>query len=751
MKKSLYVAAALVALVGCTKEDNLVGTEEGAAGLTLSVGVENASTKAVFDGVDALKFESKDKLGAAIASVDEPNKIIKVASSDGGAATKYGATLTIVDPEADVPVFKGGFWDVVEAEFADKFNVYTYFPADAFNTGEDPSYWSATVKTNQKGYAGYWDPESDALVGVPGVVYTADAKYYSNWKEYSFERSVKTELAHMFGFGKLAFADIPEGYLEYEVNDVTIEAVGSNKALAGGMRVDISKSLSSQELTAGTTYSTITVTPVETVKVKDLVVWFVALPGDFDVKVSVHTFRGDLEFERSGLSIKRGKIAAPTVHFKESDTAVSHDVVLTTRQNWVKDNFNTGYISSSYPAPYWGPSDAQMAFSLAYPGSANSNYGSTLASTEDYYVKRQLLAYQNILGGKVVLYSRASFHNVEMVKIGLGIYTDDEPSCDYTVALVNGADTTVLKKIQYKGNVLKSPEYDLYYIENTTEVKDGDLVVIVDNLSSQDIKPMLGLLTLNPKPELSIATTSISVEKEAASGEIECAAHATDVTPKVESSVDWITVSYADGKIVYSIAANDGAKRRGTITASMEDGEYTDTVTVNVTQKSAIAQEFLLTVTPADMKPFADAVLEEKPTATASMVTGTLTAVATNGSGKTVDVDFSADYIMLKDLTDEYFKLRYDFKTTSPVGVIEKVVVSSSSSLGNSAYGLHVGLSATGSGTSSYKVQTNYTVEGSSPFVSTVTNDNEDYVYFKVGTGYVYTPIYKIEVYFISD
>ncbi len=750
MKKSLYIAAALLLMAGCAKEEVTV-SEQDSFNIGLSVGVNTVSSKAVFDGVDALKFEKGDKLGAALAKIDDPYTIVKVAKNDQGAANSYGSTLTIEDPDAEKPVFTGGFYDVEEKNFADLFNVYYYFPASAFETGESPANWVATVKKEQKGYQDHWDKESDALIGVPSVVNSADARYYEQWKEYSFDRGVSTELAHLFGFGKLTFADVPTEYADYEVNSVVIEAVGENKKIAGTVKVDISKSVSAQEYTTGSSYSTITITPQETVKVKDNVVWFVAVPGTFDVKVTVKTFRGDLVFERSGLEIVRGKIAAPIVHYKETDAAVSHDVVLTSRQNWTNDNFNSNYISSNNVAPMWGPSGAEMAFSLAYPGSKNNNYGSYLSSNENYYVRRQMLAYQNILGGKVVLYSRAAFHNVEMVKIGLGIYNDNEPSCDYTLALVNGADTTVLKKINFKGEATKTTDYKTYFVENTTEVKNGDLVLIVDNISADDIKPILGLLTINPVPEIEVGATKVNVEKEAVSGEILCIAHATTSVPSVESSESWLTVSYADNKITYNVAANDGGKRTAVITVKVVDGESIITKEISVVQKSATSVEYKLTITPQAVKPFTDAVLEKTPDATSSKITATFTAVATDGSGKTQNVEIYADYIMLKDITDEYFKLRYDLKNTTSMGFVEKVVITADSKVGNSTYGLNVAYSTVGGGSSNYKVQKDVTVEGGSPFVSTIVNENEDNGFFKLNTGYSYTPIRKVEVYYIND
>ena len=152
--------------------------------------------------------------------------------------------------------------------------------------------------------------------------------------------------------------------------------------LAGNVTLDITKSIDEVELAPysnSSTYDSIMLTPEETVPVSDYVAWFVALPGDYDVEITVSTAKADLVFERSGLHIVRGAIASPTVNFKETDQVVSHDVILAEGESWSEENYASGHsqncITSTYPVRSWGPEGKKMNFYLYYPGQTNNNYG----------------------------------------------------------------------------------------------------------------------------------------------------------------------------------------------------------------------------------------------------------------------------------------------------------------------------------------------------------------------------------------
>ena len=95
MKKSLYIAAALMAIVGCPKSE-LAPETAGTHDIKVSVAVsKGADTKAVFDGDSHIKFEKGDYFYAAVAKKETPAKGVKVAKSKGAAAGVYYSIFKI--------------------------------------------------------------------------------------------------------------------------------------------------------------------------------------------------------------------------------------------------------------------------------------------------------------------------------------------------------------------------------------------------------------------------------------------------------------------------------------------------------------------------------------------------------------------------------------------------------------------------------------------------------------------------------
>lgn len=744
MKKSLYAAAALLALVACNKEEKLTSpVAEGTFNIALSI--TPAGTKAQFDGDSHIAFEKGDALYAAIAKPETPNVLTEVATREGAAASTTRASFPIVDASAEQPEFKGNFWSIPEAQFAEEYNLYTVFSSYSFSNGDTADDWTVTIPKEQTASQTSWDKRAIAMIGLPAKISTTGASYDEKYGEYSFDGTLSVELAHLFGYGKITFAGVPAEYQNLNVNTVTIEATGENKILAGSFKVDISKNITDIEPipSSYSTYSTITLTPAEPVAVKDYVAWFEANTGEFDVKITVATDRADLIFERNGLKIRRGQIAAPTVNFKSSDVAASHDVTLVDGETWGQTSFSYyDCLSSSRKVVEWGPDGKKMKFSVAYPGETNNNYPTSF-SVDNGYV--QGLAYNKFTAGKVVLYSRAAFHGVNGIKINLGIY-DKDASCDAHIGFAKDGDTTWVKTINVVTGSVQTANGEDYYIDGIASA-EGDFILLVDNLSSDDIRPTVGLLVLNPAPEIVPEAAKVKVEKTASSGTIACPIYVSKETPKVETDAEWLTASWADGVLSYSVAENTDVKRVGHITVSVEGVS----AVIEIAQKSANAVEYKLTITPEVINPYLTATHEANPTATTAEVKDIeVVATATDGSGKTLTVTFDAELATIDPISEESFKLKKTFKTREAIGYIEKVVVSASSKVMTGNWDLACKMSKDGS---KYDIIKNITVEGTSaPYISTVTNEDEEYVYLNLDcTAYMTYTFNYIEVTFVSE
>lgn len=757
MKKSIYMAAALAVLAGCAKTETEQAPVEGVTNLALTVSVKDgADTKAVFDGDSHLKFEKGDYFYGAIAKAEKPKTGIKVASQANGYASNYYTIFNLVDAEAEVPSFRGNFWSIAKADTADVYNFYGVFPAQAvYSSSQDLSRWRINLSGEQTASQSSWDGKVDAMV-MKSVEISGEKKVETKYNEYDIADSSSVEFAHLFGFGKLTFADVPEEYASYPVKKVVIEAVGDKKDFCGQFLVDITKEVDGSALEGIYTGSAITVTPSSDVTVADNVVWFVANPGTYDVKITVETPMTDLVFERQGLTVSRSRITSPTVHFKEADAAVSHDVVLN-GETWEQTSFSySTYLASSRRSVEWGPEGKKMVFSLKYPGSSRDNYG-TSYYREDYSYVQGFASY-DLDGGEVHLASDAAFKGVDMVKVGLGVYTMGA-SCDFDICLVNKADTTVLKTINIATDSSKLViKDDYWFINNDSAVKDGVFVVRARHLSSANIRPYLSLLVLNPAPELVLGVDKIKLEKDAASGSFDCNVYASDAVPEVSSDADWLKVSYADGKVTYTAEANEGTGRKATVTIKVNDGNFSVVKTVPVSQKSAVAVEYKLTITAADMYPLLSAEAEKNGNPTSDYdyfdLTFNFKAVATDGSGRTMDVVMNGTKFILSSFSEEEFGMKNvsKFGCADAIGSISKIVVVANNPVSTGYYAnLAVKFSKDGENYANGP-QANVSSTDSNPYTSTIINEDEDNVYFNLDPSGGWSKVYirSIEVIFVG-
>lgn len=762
MKKSLYIAATLLAAVGCVKSE-LVEESVGTHDIQVSVtaGTESG-TKAVFDGDSHIKFEKGDAFYAAIAKADAPTKGIKVATKSGYAAEEYYSSFSISDAEAVKPEFKGSLYSIVEADFADEYCFYGVFPSGAVNTifsEEDLTAWAVNLADEQTATQTSWYNRADVMLMQPTTISTSEHTYDEKYGEYSTSNHEQVKFAHLFGFGKISFASVPEIYASQVVKSIKIEAVGDNKALAGRYTVDITKDIEDVVPVPASTKSSITLKGDGVTTVSDYVAWFVANPGTFDVKITVFTNKADLIFERENLVITRSTISSPTVNFKSTDVTESHDVVLEDGENWTNTLSYSKIITSSYKERAWGDGDKKMNFSISYPGSTNSNYGSSLSVSTGVYA--QALAYNLILGGKVVLSSAADFSGMKEIKVNLGIYTADV-TADFTLSVVKDGVSTDLGKVSITGDNKSAAGKD-YYFKTTPESESGQLVLTVDNFSDNNCRPYVGTLSINPAPAIVLDKTAIKVDKTAHSEVVDCEVFAADGAPVVtveDEAQSWLSASWEDNKLTLTVTENTGSKRSGKLT--LKAVGLSETVQeVTVTQSSATEVLYKLSVSAADMykvlkaeKDKLEAEGTEVDNLTGYPVTAKFEAVGVDDPTKKTEVEISANKLYLGTATEESFKTKGSLKCTSPVGIISKVVVVADRKLKAGNYD-DIVLQISENGTSWKKVASSaLTYEGdTSPYTTTATIDDETANWFDISVtawGSA-TLIYSFEITFLVD
>lgn len=760
MKKLLYMTALLAVAAGCAKTESAPEMSD-VVNLSVRVNVSNgADTKAKFDGDSHIKFEKSDAFYAAIAKESTPTTGVKVATRTEGYSSQYYSVFTIENFEAESPVFKGNFYSIALKDTASTYKFYGAFPSSAVaSTGEDLTKWRVNLSGTQSASQTEWDSKSDVMIVKPTDI-SSDSKKVTQYNEYDFSSSNGVEFAHIFGFGKLSFSDVPEKYASLKVKSVTIEAVGEKKDICGQFFLDITGDAAKTGLNALTPGSSIVVTSTDEVTVKDNVVWFVANPGTYDVKITVATPTYDLVFERQGLVVSRSKITSPTVHFKEADTAVSHDVILAEGESWVNTLSYSKCLSSSKRSQKWGNNPSkQMAFSLAYPGSGNDNYGSSAYADAGY---AQLLAYQAIQGKKVILSSEAAFGGIKLVKANLGIYTDDATGT-FTVSLEDGDKSYKLGSVKITGNNDNCNGVN-YYFANTTGVEYGRFVLTVDSLSTENCRPYIGELSFNSAPEVVLAESVVKIDKIAGSFEVVCDVKGANADPEVTVSEDakgWLTASYADGKLTYTVTANEGEKRAGTVTVKAKGIGGEASAELKVVQASANSAEYKLSVSASEVYTYIQAKIKELEDGghtvgdnVSAELTIPFTAKGTTDPSKTTKVNLKFAKVLLKESTAEFVRVISTIAPTESIGVVSEVTVVSSFKVEASNWGrMAVKFSDNGLNWTNAPSSTITSSEVADGYQkSVVVNDNSDYLWFSIAPdGYSVNKVKSFDVIFVEE
>lgn len=750
MKKIIYLAAAAALLAACAKDELNAPKQEKLYNIALDVAVNTQSTKVSYDGDGLINFSSSDKFRALIAKPEAPTTAIKVASTKGDIASQYYYNFKLVDNNVEDPHFYGYFYSIVENDFAPEYIVYGLMGKTFSNPTSNLTTYTVEIGSTQKPTQTSWDGSFDTMLATPFTISTEGSSYDKTYGEYTTsEVQSSVNFAHLFGFAKIQFADVSAEYADYVVKSVTITATGENKDLAGAFTLDLTKD--AEEAITGVYANAsdhVTINGDGSTTVKDFTAWYVLNPGLYDVTITISTNRADLVFERSGLNIKRSAIAAPVVHFKAADTAVSKNVVLTEGELWSAGLNSSNTITSYYPERAWGPEGKTMSFALSYPNSNNVNYGSSGTDPDGNRV--QVLAYNNISGTEAILSSLASFEGVKMVKCALGVATTDVTGT-FDVALVqNGVEHSLGSVVPPAG---KTGTYDgKPYLFTASEFNDGDLQIRFTTGEETNCKPYVGNITINPDPWFEWESKSCKVTTAAVDTVLSCPVYAAFETPVASSEAEWISASYADGKLTLNIQENTGGKRSAKVFVKAKGfREYKDSILV--TQASANAKTWKLSINPADIYPYAQALIDENTSEyTGKALTCTLNAVAQDGSEATKPVEISFSKIYVKRCTETEIYYLKDLKSTQSVGEISTVYTKAAHKLGTSSYGgLCLKLSNDGV---NYSVSYNNieALTTTSPYECKTVNTDDSLTYFNLYDGaWTEAAFYGAEITFVAD
>mgnify|MGYP000072539234 CR=1 FL=1 len=747
MKKITYIAAALLAFVGCAKQEIVPQTADTQS-ISVTLPVAEELTKAHFDGASHIKFDKGDAFYAAIAKTASPTQAVQVASKAGYPANTNYALFNLVDSEASEPTFKGNFYSITEANFEDKYIVYGLFPSTyASGSSSDLTKWTIKLpETQDEATQETWHGKADALLAKPSIISTAEHTFDDTYKEYSLARpNEKIEFAHLFGFGKLSFAGIPEQYKDLVVKSVSIKAVGTKKDIAGTFYVNVTTEIDELgDLKASKPKDCITLKGDGTTTISDYKAWFVANPGTYDVEITVSTAKADFVFKRSELIVTRGVITEPTVNYGKvaDDAAISHDVALAEGETWTTGVLKSGdCMSSSTPIKAWGAGEKKMNFFVdyVYLGASNSNSPSPCT---DYSSGKcvQGLTSKTLMGGAALLSSEASFSGMTQIKLNCGVYTPSA-TADFTVYSELEGKQTQIGKVTVEGTNANVDGKNFFF-DVPEAGRAGVLVVKADNLSPEDARPYVGSITINPDAEIVLGQTTLKVAKTASANEISCGIFAAKGEPTVkvaEDAASWITgAAYADGKLTFNVAENAGSKRTGVVTVTVK-GLTDVSETLTVVQASATAVEYKFKITAETLKAAIAAATEGGATFSEwDSFTTSFTATATDGSGKTTDVELIFKDLGMQDSVSDSFKMKSTgtVTTTSSIGFIENVcVVSTGKTATNPTSYTDVAIKTSTDGSTWAILKGGLYEKNDVYYTNTFTNEDESQVWFQMCCG----------------
>ena len=661
MKKTIFSLAVLAALASCARTESYVPVAES-ADIQLTINAKTPATKAEFNGTDAIEWNEMDAIHLAIASAENPSQAIKVSGSSGGYATIYLANFTLQDNTADVPQFKGYFYSLdpayINTERDFYFHLYGAYPNSLNRSNADITKSRFTLSSAQKGKQNSWDKSCDLMLAKPSKLYfskTESSK--TNHNEYDITAQESLEFAHVFGFACLKFADAAEKYANADVLSVTVEATGEKKDIAGTFEFDLTKKVNDADFALKTiaASSTVKITPAEPVTLNDAAIYFVANPGKYDVTITVETAKGNLAYERKGLVIERAQIANPTVHFKaDVDQATDNSVDLAGGKTWEHNSVSGGSgmaLSTSTHNAKWGTAaEKQMLFQASYEN-VTTSWGSVAPTYSSSYGQSLINSNRVDATSVITLESGDEFHNVENIRIRTFLGSD-ELTADFKVYLTDENGEHQLTELNYRSSISGS-QTDLCY-KMPEGVTGGILKMEWSNFSvAKYTYVYVPYIILNSGPILSLGTTDLG--KVAAAGDggtVSVSASLTSGDPTVETSAEWITASYAAGSISYSVAANEGDTRSGSITVKVKGlNDMEATQVINLSQAAGNVVEYKVRLDAASIRDALVAGAGENATSTTLVAsTATLTAVATDGSGATVNVPISFTNIYFRNL-----------------------------------------------------------------------------------------------------
>ncbi|MCQ2179877.1 MAG: BACON domain-containing protein [Bacteroidales bacterium] len=607
MKKVILTIAAIAAFCSCAKElSNSQEPKMYTVDLTLTV--DKDATKTAYDGDSHIKWLAGDDLAVMIDT--------KSGSQSHKGAYRYSQFK--IGSDLENPVFSGSMsW--MDDQAQEKMWVYGFYPFSACASATECDIHAKNVLLPgaQTFTADSWDGKADVMAiepvqleGTPG----GTSGYYS----WASDLTVK--FAHVFGFGCISFAGLPEELGAEDLKKVFITATNAEAAtnpMAGTFAVNFEENVINADNAVSyksNANNTLSLTAAEAVAIKDSKVWFVANPGTYDVTIQAMTADHKITYQRTGLKIERAKIAKPVLNLKDADV-VSSTAVDVTGKSW-KHNATDAYAASGSEKFFtngkdvvnWGTLEGcdPMEMNLSYVGAGTGYYGTPQSKNNIYTQDFNYSAGRNLAGVTVTVASSAKFIGMKAVKVNAGDYkqpySGDPYTCKLKAFVTDGDGKHQIGETEtITGSTASREGTDFFF--NTGNYTEGTLTIEMSEFSTNYAAPYIGEVEINPVPGITLGSLSASFLSEAVSADFDCKVSLADEAPSVSANVDWIHPSYSEGKVSYTVDANNSdLNREGTITIKASNENGTSTAEFAVSQLGNVYVQYTMNITYNDIK-----------------------------------------------------------------------------------------------------------------------------------------------------
>lgn len=607
MKKILYSLASLAVLAGCAKEAAPV-QQASPKTIDLTLRVDQNATKTAFDGDSHIKWLAGDDLAVMIDYNAE--------SLDHTGAWQYGKFT--IGQDLENPVFTGSM-TLMDDKADEEMWVYGIYPYSAIPGNRPTKIHGREVilPAAQTFTQSSWDGKAD-LMALDPVQLTGTPGGSSG--NYTWASELTVKFAHLFGFGCLSFAGLPADLASESLVKVIITATNaeaSSNPMAGNFSVNLEQDITLEgnaPAYLSSAKNTLTLTAAEPAALKDSKVWFVANPGTYDVTITAVTAGHKVTYERKGLVIERSKIAKPVINLKDADV-VSSTSVDVTGKSWIHNatdayaaGSNAQFFKNGTTSVDWGTNQSDlMEMNLSYVGAGSGYYGTPQNKDGIYAQDFNYSSGKNLSGVVITVASSSSFIGMKSIKVSAGDYKAPSYSgVAYTSKIsVFVTDADGKHQLGTAQEIVGSTDdrkgADFYF--EAGNYTSGVLTIELSDFSHNYACPYISALEINPIPGIEFSSYGKTYLADAVEGEFDCFVATASEAPVATTDVDWITASYANGKVTYSVAANTtNESRTGNVSVSAYNDFGSRKVNYTITQIGAQYKEYTLELSYNDIK-----------------------------------------------------------------------------------------------------------------------------------------------------